>query len=248
MSEIDIQDALERLKREFIDTSAEKLDKIDAIIDRLYRGEEDDRGADFVEFQRDIHSLKGSAGTYGFDSVSLIAHRLEDYIETTRRLSSENLLDVQVFVDRIREIFEGGDEVPNDRLIPILDSLPTSGIAQTTESEQEAESKVALLVMSKGVQRKLVSADLTGNGFELAYADHPLDAFRLAVSLKPNLVVTSLEFDNLNGLELTRALRGVDATSTTPIVLLTSHSIDQMGKRSPSTQERFTKTPDSPQN
>ena len=206
MSEIDIQDALERLKREFIDTSAEKLDKIDAIIDRLYRGEEDDRGADFVEFQRDIHSLKGSAGTYGFDSVSLIAHRLEDYIETTRRLSSENLLDVQVFVDRIREIFEGGDEVPNDRLIPILDSLPSSEIAQTTESEQEAESKVALLVMSKGVQRKLVSADLTGNGFELAYADHPLDAFRLAVSLKPNLVVTSLEFDNLNGLELTRAL------------------------------------------
>ena len=233
MSEIDIQDALERLKREFIDTSAEKLDKIDAIIDRLYRGEEDDRGADFVEFQRDIHSLKGSAGTYGFDSVSLIAHRLEDYIETTRRLSSENLLDVQVFVDRIREIFEGGDEVPNDRLIPILDSLPTSGIAQTTESEQEAESKVALLVMSKGVQRKLVSADLTGNGFELAYADHPLDAFRLAVSLKPNLVVTSLEFDNLNGLELTRALRGVDATSTTPIVLLTSHSIDQMGEALP---------------
>ena len=42
--------------------------------------------------------------------VSLIAHRLEDYIETTRRLSSENLIDVQVIVDRIREIFEGGDE------------------------------------------------------------------------------------------------------------------------------------------
>ena len=124
--------------------------------------------------------------------MSLIAHRLEDYIETTRRLSSENLLDAQVIVDRIREIFEGGDEVPNDRLTPILDNLRTRGIAQTTESEQEAESKVALLVMSKGVQRKLVSANLTGNGFELAYADHPLNAFRLAVSLEPNLVVTPL--------------------------------------------------------
>ena len=48
MSEIDIQDALERLKQEFINTSAEKLDKIDRIIDKLYRGEEDDRGADYV--------------------------------------------------------------------------------------------------------------------------------------------------------------------------------------------------------
>ena len=63
MSKIDIQDALERLKQEFINTSAEKLDKIDRIIDKLYRGEEDDRGADYFEFQRNTHSLKGSAGT-----------------------------------------------------------------------------------------------------------------------------------------------------------------------------------------
>ena len=99
---------------------------------------------------------------------------------------------MQVIVDRIHEIFEGGDEVPNDRLTAILDSLPTRGIAQTTKSEQEAESKVALLVMSKGVQRKLVIANLTGNGFELADADHPLYAFRLAISLEPTLVVTPL--------------------------------------------------------
>lgn len=87
--------------------------------------------------------------------------------------------------------------------------------------------------MFKGVQRKLISADLTGYRFESAYADHPLDAFRLAVSLKPNLVITSLEFDNPNRLELKRALRGVYAASTTPIILLTSHSIDQMREALP---------------
>ena len=51
---------------------------------------------------------------------------------------------------------------------------------------------MALFVMSKGVERKLVIANLSGNGFELADADHPLDAFRLAVSLEPNLVDTPL--------------------------------------------------------
>jgi chemotaxis protein histidine kinase CheA len=231
LSEIDIQDALERLKQEFIDTSAEKLDKIDRIIDKLYRGEEDDRGADYVEFQRDIHSLKGSAGTYGFDSVSLIAHRLEDYIETTRQLTSENLLDVQKYIDRIRDILEGGDEIAAERLSGILESLPTSGPAQT--SSETEENVVALLVMTKGVQRKLVTADLSNNGFELAYADHPLDAFRLAVSLKPNLIITSLEFDNLSGLELAKALRGVDAMSETPVVLLTSHAVEGMSDELP---------------
>jgi CheY-like chemotaxis protein/HPt (histidine-containing phosphotransfer) domain-containing protein len=231
MSEIDIQDALERLKQEFIDTSAEKLDKIDGIIDQLYRGSDNDRGADFVEFQRDIHSLKGSAGTYGFGSVSLIAHRLEDYIETTRQLTSENLLDVQKYIDRIREILEGRDEIAPERLSGILDSLPTSGPAQTASTAEE--NVVALLVMAKGVQRKLVTTDLSNNGFELAYADHPLEAFRLAVSLKPNLIITSLEFDNLSGLELAKALRGVDAMSEIPVILLTSHAVEGMSEALP---------------
>lgn len=232
MSEIDLQETLERLKHEFIDNSADKLDRIDGMIDRLYRGHEDSRGMQFVEFQRDVHSLKGSAGTYGFDSISLIAHRLEDYIETTRRLSQENLLDVQKFVDRIREILEGGDEVSNDRLTEILERLPTSAAAQSVT--EEADQPVALLVMSKGVQRKVVAADLSANGFEIAYADHPLDAFRLAVSLKPSLIATSLEFDNLSGLELARALRGVDVTTETPFVIMTSHAVDGLGQQLPS--------------
>jgi len=53
-----------------------------------------DKGADFVDLQRDIHSLKGSAGTFGFSSVTIVAHRLKDYIEATRRLSNEQLMDV----------------------------------------------------------------------------------------------------------------------------------------------------------
>lgn len=231
MSEIDIQDALERLKQEFIDTSSEKLDRIDASIDLLYRGEEDGFGNNFIEFQRDIHSLKGSAGTYGFDSVSLIAHRLEDYIETAREVTRENFQDVQTYIDRIREILEGGDEISNERLSSILENLPTNGPSQPTTDTPE--NMVALLVMTKGVQRKLVTADLSGNGFELAYADHPLDAFRLAVSLKPGLIITSLEFDTLSGLELARAIRGVAATSETPVVLLTSHAVENIVEELP---------------
>lgn len=84
---------LERLKTDYIEGSGDKLDKIYAIIERMHSGT-GDRGADFVDLQRDIHSLKGSAGTFGFSSVTIVAHRLEDYIEATRRLSNEQLMDV----------------------------------------------------------------------------------------------------------------------------------------------------------
>ena len=43
------------------------------------------------------------------------------------------------------------------------------------------------------------------------------------VSLKPDLVVSSLEFDELSGLELAWSLRAVRALKQIPIVLLTNH-------------------------
>ena len=79
------------------------------------------------------------------------------------------------------------------------------------------------LVMPKGVQRKLISQELVSCGFELAFANQPLEAFSLVVSLKPDLVVSSLEFDELSGLELAWSLRAVRALKQIPIVLLTNH-------------------------
>ena len=65
--------------------------------------------------------------------------------------------------------------------------------------------------MLKGVQRKLITQELVSCEFELAFANQPLEAFSLVVSLKPDLVVSSLEFDELSGLELAWSLRAVRA-------------------------------------
>ena len=200
--------------------SAERLDQIDLLIDRMYR-DTGDRKADFVEFQRNIHSMKGSAGTYGFDSVTLIAHRLEDFIEAAPGLNKGQLLDVQVYVDHIRAILESGQNASKDRLDEVLATLPTIGAAPTIT--QELKTGSVFLVMPKGVQRKLITQELVSCGFELAFANQPLEAFSLVVSLKPDLVVSSLEFDELSGLELAWSLRAVRALKQTPIVLLSSH-------------------------
>ena len=220
MAEIDFQEALAQLRQEFIDSSAERLDQIDLLIDRMYN-DKGDRNADFVEFQRDIHSMKGSAGTYGFDSVTLIAHRLEDFIEAVPDLSNGQLLDVQVYVDRIREILESGQNASKERLDDILVTLPTIGPAPTIT--QELKTVSVFLIMPKGVQRKLITQELVSCGFELAFSNRPLEAFSLIVSLKPDLIVSSMEFDELSGLELAWSLRAVKAGRQTPIVLLTSH-------------------------
>ena len=64
IAQIDFQEALAQLRQEFIDSSAEWLDQIYLLIERMYR-DTGDRKADFVEFQRDIHSMKGRPALTG---------------------------------------------------------------------------------------------------------------------------------------------------------------------------------------
>jgi chemotaxis protein histidine kinase CheA len=225
MAGLNIQEALGHLKQEFIDNSAEQLDKIDAMIDRLYVDSGESR-ADFMAFQRDVHSLKGAAGMHGFASVSVIAHRLEDYFEALPQLSASALADVQAYIDAMRAILETGNELPADRLDPVLRGLPQCQ-AQTT-ARDPGRRVVALLVMPKGTWRSLVSTELSAAGYELAFSDEPVQAFGLAVTVKPDLIVSSVEFDKLSGPEFASALQAIKATAKTPIILLTSHSVEAL--------------------
>ncbi|NKB57251.1 MAG: response regulator [Alphaproteobacteria bacterium] len=225
MSKMDFQETLERLRREFIDDASERLDRIDGYIDRLYRNDGDLK-SDLVGFQREIHSMKGSAGTYGFHSVTLIAHRLEDYIETIPQISRDQMLSFQAYVDRMREILESGTEIEEQKLKKILDELPSSALA--TQSLPKGQADNIFLVMPKGVQRRLITTELVSRGFRMAFSSHPLEAFGLVISLKPKLIVSSIEFDQLSGVELAHALRGVDATKNIPIVLFTSYDAKKL--------------------
>ena len=218
-----LEKALASLKTDYIEGSGDKLDGIDAIIDRMYRGE-GDRGADFIDMQREIHSLKGLAGTYGFSSVSLITHRLEDYIEATRRLSNDQLRDVQKYIDRIREIFQSGVNPAEAKMDAILRALP-SGTASLV-SPQDVRNVIVLLVMPKGVQRRLIGGELASCGFELSFTESPVEAIGLALSLKPDIVVSSMELAPLTGVELGRVLKDIEATSKVAFVLTTSHEDD----------------------
>ncbi|MCW9034140.1 MAG: response regulator [Alphaproteobacteria bacterium] len=217
----DLEKALAKLKQEFIESSGDRLDEIDAAIDRIFK-ETGDREADYFQMQRDIHSIKGSAGTHGFNAVTVIAHRVEDYIESTRRLTKTQLQDVQVYVDRIREIMEAGKDPSESELNKILHGLPSS-TQQATVSEQEVKNLTVLLVMPKGVQRKLIGTELASCGFEISFSENPVEAISLALSIKPDIIVSSTEFEEMTGIELANVFKAIKITREMNFVLTTSH-------------------------
>lgn len=218
--EFDLEKALARLKQEFIESCGDRLDEIDEAIDRIYK-ETGDREADFMQMQRDIHSIKGSAGTHGFTAITVIAHRAEDYIESTNRLTNEQLQDVQVYVDRIREIVETGVNPGEAETQVILKNLPSS--TKATVSDQNVRNVTVLLIMRKGIQRKLIGTELSSCGFEISFSENPVEAIGLTLSIKPDIIVSSMEFDDISGVELANIFKAIKATRDTAFVLTTSY-------------------------
>lgn len=218
---------IERLRSEFLDSCSDKLDYIDDAINDFINATSN-RSNTYLEVQREIHSIKGSAGTHGFNSISLIAHRLEDYTSSVRRLSNEEWLEVQKFIDAIRTIVESSEELDEEQLKNVLSNLPSC--AQPTLENKDGKKATILLVMPRGFQRKLVGTELSASGFDISFVEGPIQSIELALSVKPDAILSSQELTDFSGLELATIFKSIHATSKIPFVILTTHEEDFISK------------------
>lgn len=222
--DFDLESALSRLKQDFIESSLEKLDEVDQIIDNIYN-ERGHRGDQFFQLQRDIHSIKGSAGTHGMNLVTLVAHRLEDYLEAVPRLNLEQWRSVQIYADEIRALIDLGKDPSPEDVKHILHRLPHAQEPASEFSDQKRKKVTILLVMPVGVQRKLIGQELAACGFDLSFTDKPVEAIKLIMELKPNAVLSNKELNNMTGVELANVLGEIKATQNIPFALLTSSEV-----------------------
>lgn len=85
-----------------------------------------------------------------------------------------------------------------------------------------------LAVDDSASMRKMVSFTLTGAGFEVVEAVDGQDAWERAQQQSFDLVLTDQNMPRLDGLGLTRKLRGHPRFANTPILVLTTESSDAM--------------------
>lgn len=209
---------LSELTDRFIDNSIERLEGLDEIIDNIYN-EKGNRGEYFRKFLQEIHSLKGSAGTFGFHLVSTIAHRLEDYMESSRRLEQSQWLDVQKFIDAIKVIFEDGKDPEQDTYADVLSKLPNSSVNE----DRKKPLRTLLLIMSSGVVRKHLGVELAAKGFDISFAKDPIEALDIALKIHPDVIVSNQEFENITGQEFYKITKQVNNLKNIPFVLMTAN-------------------------
>lgn len=220
-------DMFKELTDRFVDSTIDRLESLDKIIDQVYNGK-GNRGELFNEFLQEIHSLKGSAGTFGFHLASTIAHRLEDYMESSRRLDKSQWLDVQKFIDAIRIIFEAGVDPDKELHAAIIAKLPSS----SQQSVAGAKTKTLLLVMESGLIRKHLGTELASKGYDISFAKDPIQAIDIALKIHPDGIISIYEFAHITGLELGKALKVIDGTKQIKFALMTANKnlVNELGR------------------
>jgi two-component system chemotaxis response regulator CheY len=94
-------------------------------------------------------------------------------------------------------------------------------------------SKIIMTVDDSRSVRQMVGFTLQQAGYQVVEAEDGADALRKLNGGKVNMVITDLNMPNMDGIELTRALRADADHKFVPIILLTTESQEtkkQQGK------------------
>jgi len=229
-----LDEVMASLRVEFIERANDHLDELDAAI----RSAEHDAAGNFpdeYEFRRNVHSLKGSGVTFGFPLVTVIAHRLEDYMHEMEA-SGENALEgIHVFVDRMRDNIDGQIGSGAEDAAEIARSLPIAGVADFDVVKVDME---VMLISPKDTASRIVSKELQECGFRVVNVPSPFVALEQIALTKPNLAIAIAVLDGLTGVDLACAVRAMPATHALHFALITSfeeghHALDALPKDVP---------------
>lgn len=203
----------------------ELMEGIAANIERIAHAGEDAPKI-MAEIRRQVHSLKGLGAVSYNAGIAIVAHRMEDYLSGLSTLITKQIDDVYAFMDCIRILLARKAPPSESEFARIVRSLPTrrSATFSVEDVEKSVQDIEVLLVMTSGVQEKLIEDELRSCGMRVTNVGSSFEAIEMAVHAKPDLVVGSALGDQIGGLELARVFRAIDATKNIPFILATSFS------------------------
>ena len=207
----------DQIQAEYIHGLDEKLDLIKQLILRLEKLE--DVESILNEIKKEIHSIKGSAGSYGYPELSTLCHNFEDYLEGCDVLeSNSSFIEHSLkFVDMAKDFV---------KTISTGEKIDASDFSQNIEKialQDSQDSRRVLIVDPSKTIAKMISIELRKNGFSTAVSSNGLEAFSRLIRESFDVLITSLNLLDLSGESLIEAASAIeDVNSDLKIILITS--------------------------
>lgn len=203
--------------REFLEDAADRVVYLTEIFEAARDGKQID-SLNLNTFRRELHTLKGQGGSYGFHSISLIAHRFEDFLLQFEADQTWYLPEVQEYLDALSRIIDNGKEPKADDVKALLHSLPGS-------TDKPTNDVTVVWICSARVIRHKIRRDLESFSFDVVSIHDPFDAMRYICKTRPDFVICSETLDGMLGSELIRILSTIEETKSIPAILVTSFDL-----------------------
>lgn len=225
-------DEMDRLKQEFLAEAEDSLSWIQTALDEVHNTAEASSNT-IQMIRREVHSLKGMGAGFEFPTITLIAHRLEDYLDSIESLGATEVRNVEIFLDHIQQLLSAGIDHGPDAAEDVLHTLP--GAANDDATPRQVIVGDILIVAQSQMMAKAMERELAAQGCRITIAASPMRAFELAVLMQPDVLVTSAIMDRVSGVDLICALSQVSATAGIPKLIVSSLEADHSElKRLPS--------------
>ncbi len=209
---------LQKLQQTFLNELPERCDRIESGI--LALGKAPLNQEKFNELYRNVHSLKGSGGTYGLGIITTICHQLENFItESAGRFDDAFVSHALAYSDLVHKVAAIAQQQKPD-YAPLeveLESIQARRL-QTRRAVLVADPS---LLMMKLYQKALVKLPL-----QLAFVGDGLMALERLMRERFDFMIIARELKNLNGLAVTAALRlSGSRNQNIPIIMVTSGDV-----------------------
>ncbi len=206
---------LEEYQQEYVSSLFDKIEQLEVII-------VNDQVENLDLFKRIVHSIKGSAGSYELDFASLVAQKLEDFLEhasfcpVTQNSPYEGMLP---FIDLWKEYLGSFNITATTR--PSYRSLKETLFTISQKAEQK-DHKVLIVDSAKSI-RLLLAQTLMKLGLHVSQVGDPVEAIQRLLVEDFDSIITSQRLDKMKGNSLLGVIQNLPEIEHKPLsILITS--------------------------
>jgi len=197
-------DVLAELKESYLNNLPTQLDEMETLILQLEK-KRGDYKENFESLYRKAHSLKGSAGTLGYQIVTSICHQLEDFLSSSladeESVNQDKIDSVFSYLDLLREANSQLENKATD-FIGILDKLES-----IKKKESDHELKGLFVGPASQVYSQMCLSLFEQLNIQCASIENGMTALQRLLHEHFDFLITSKENLELNGLAIIAALR-----------------------------------------
>lgn len=213
----------QQLENEFMDDVRDAISNLDIELGNFKSGQST-AGDTLALIVRTVHTLKNQGSGINLPLVNLVIHRLDDYLSDLKELTPDRANDIQSFLDKINGVLDGDiDENSIDAGAQLIRELPSMATLEADFGDLSQKTIEIMIVVPEKAMSHILRNEMAACGYRTTSVANPFHAFEMAVRVKPDLIVASMELGDISGLDLACGFAAMPTTSAIPFALLTSY-------------------------